>query len=438
MVTLGASRTDHTEAPSAAQWTALQRWAFRVAFVYFTLDALPDLLLRLPGRRFGGPFLLGLYWKVWNPVLPWFGRHVLRVRNPDSLPLPTGPILLGDFAGGYVLMLFFLLLGLVVATLWTIADRQRGHHRTLHYWLRVYVRYALACSMLGYALGKLFPLQFAPPARLVDFLTPMGMLEPRQLLWAFMGFSRPYQVFTGVVECVGLALLFRRRTTLLGSLLLIGALSNVLMIDIGYGMTVRRIALRLLLMAVFLTAPDARRLANFFLRHLPVSPPDSEGPSWQSVRTRRLAIAVKAAAILWIVTPQLIDASNDPRLLAPARPALYGVYKVQRFIRNGKEGSADDSGAWQWIAVDEGGMAAQLSGANWQRFAAVFDDAKKSITISNGPRRKNSLTYADVGEDDVLLKGVLDNQPAEILLHRMLEPRFTLNDPFSMHWSSIW
>lgn len=428
----------HPKASSGTRWTALQRWAFRVAFVYFILDALPDLLLRLPGRRLGGPFLLVLYWKIWNPVLPWFGRYILHVRNPGSLPLPTGPILLGDLAGGYVLMLLFLFLGVAVATLWTAADQHRGDYRTLHYWLRVFVRYALACSMLGYALGKLFPLQFAPPARLVDFLTPMGMLEPRQLLWAFMGFSRPYQVFTGVVECVGLALLFWRRTALLGSLLLVGALGNVLVIDIGYGMGVRRIALRLLLMAVFLAAPDLPRLANFFLRHLPATPRDIEGPSWKPVWTRRFVLALKAAVIVYIVTPQLIQDSNDPRLLAPPRPALYGVYKVQRFLRNGREGSPDDSRAWQWIAVDEHGMAVQLSGMNWQRLAAVFDDAKQSITISNGPRQKNSFTYSHTGPDDVLVKGVLDNQPAEILLHHVPEPRFALNDPLAMHWPSIW
>jgi hypothetical protein len=446
MVTSGAAPAHQTEEPSGTRWTALQRWAFRVVFIYFTLDALPDLLLRLPGRRFGGQFLLVLYWKIWNPILPWFGHHILHARNPGSLSLPTGPILLGDFAGGYVLMLLFLLLGFLVATLWTVADQRRGDYRTLHYWLRVYVRYALACSMLEYALGKLFPLQFAPPARLVDFLTPMGMLEPRQLLWAFMGFSRPYQVFTGLVECVGLALLFWRRTTLLGSLLLIGALGNVLMIDIGYGMAVRRIALRLLLMAVFLAAPDLRTMANFFLRHLPVTPGDIEGQSWKGVWTRRFALALKTAVILYIVIPQLIQDSNDPRLLTPPRPALYGVYKVQRFLRNGQEGSPDDSRAWQWIAVDERGLAVQLSGVNWERLAAVFDDAKQSITISSGARRKpgvagverNSLAYSRTGPDDVLVKGVLDDQPTEVLLHRVPEPRFPLNDPLAMHWPSVW
>lgn len=421
------------EASSGGRWTALQRWAFRVAFVYFTLDAFPDLLLRFPG----GPFVLALYWRIWNAVLPWFGRYIVHARNPGSLPLPTAPILLGDFAGGYVLMLLFLLLGVAVAAIWALADRRRVDHRTLHYWLRVYVRYALACSMLGYGLGKLFPLQFASLG-LVDLLTPLGMLEPRQLLWDFMGFSRPYQVFTGLVECVGVVLLFWRRTTLLGSLLLIGALGNVLMMDIGYGVAVRRIALRLLLMALFLATPDLHRLVDFFFRHLPVSPGDAKGPSWKSEWTRRFAHALKAVVILYVVTSQLINDTKDPRLLAASRPALHGLYRVQRFLRNGREDSPDDLRAWQWIAIDERGMAIQFSGANWERRAAIFDDLKQIITIPNGPQRKNSLTYSRTGPDDVLVQGVLNNQSTEILLHRVPEPRLPLNDASSMHWPSIW
>jgi hypothetical protein len=433
MCVSAASSTPQPDTPTGPRWTALQHWAFGVAFVYFTLDALPDLLLRLPGGR----AIFPLYWRIWNPVLPWFGRYALHARNPDSLRLPTGPILLGDFPGGYVLMLLFLLLGLGVAAIWTFVGRRRQDYRTLHYWLRVYVRYALACSMLGYGLAKLFPLQFAPLG-LVELLTPLGMFEPRQLLWEFMGFSRPYQVFTGLVECLGVGLLFWRRTTLLGSLLLVGALANVLMLDIGYGVGVRRIALRLLLMAIFLAVPDLSRLADFFLWHRPVGPGDLTAPSWRRPWAKRSALALKAVIILYLVGSRVIPDSKDPRLAAAPRPALYGVYKVQRFVRNGREESLDDPRAWQWIAIGERGMTIQLSGANWERLAAVFDDEKRSITISYGPRRANSLTYSRTGAEDVVLTGLLENQPAEIVLRQFPEPQFPLNDPAALRWGSIW
>src|SRR4051812_40054887 len=85
---------------SAPRWTMLQFWAFRVVFIYFILDAFPDLLRRLPG----GFSVLVWYWKTWNAVLPWFGANVLRLRDPQGLVLPITPVLLGDFRGAYVLM----------------------------------------------------------------------------------------------------------------------------------------------------------------------------------------------------------------------------------------------------------------------------------------------------------------------------------------------
>jgi hypothetical protein len=39
--------------------------------------------------------------------------------------------------------------------------------------------------------------------------------------------------------------------------------------------------------------------------------------------------------------------------------------------------------------------------------------------------------------DDVLIKGVLDNQPTEILLRRIPEARFPLNDAQALHWISV-
>jgi hypothetical protein len=260
------------------------------------------------------------------------------------------------------------------------------------------------------------------------------MLQPRELLWDFMGFSRPYQMFTGIVECLGVALLFWRRTTLLAALILIGSLGNVLMLDIGYGVSVRRIALRLLLLAIFLVVPDLCRLADLFLLHRPAAPLDVGRPSWGSPWTKRLAVATKAVIILYVVTTQSMSVYEAGKLVTAPRPALYGLYKAQHFLSNGREDAADTSRSWQWIAIDTGGMTVQLPSANWERRAAAFDDAKQNITL--GRQRKSSLTYSRTGPDDVLIKGVLDDQPTEILLRRIPEPPFPLNDPQALNWVS--
>jgi hypothetical protein len=232
-----------------------------------------------------------------------------------------------------------------------------------------------------------------------------------------------------VVEWLGVALLFFRRTTLLGALVLVGSLANVLMIDIAYEVAVRRIALRLLLMALLLAAADWRRLVNLFVLHRPAAPVNVDGPSWQSPWARRTAVAVKAIVILGVVASRSTELYHERTLVIAAHPELYGVFSVQRVVRNGREDAPEDSESWRWIAID-GRSVAIGSDAKWERRRAAFDDARQSITLwsgRQGPQPKSALTYSRDG-DNVIMSGVLEGQQTEIVLRRMPEPRFVLQD----------
>jgi hypothetical protein len=102
-----------------------------------------------------------------------------------------------------------------------------------------------------------------------------------KLLWTFMGASIPYVIFTGAAEMLGGLLLAARRTTLLGALVCIGVLSNVVMLNFSYDVPVKLYSSHLLLMAVFLAAPDLRRLASLFVWNRRV-PPAEQRPLFAS------------------------------------------------------------------------------------------------------------------------------------------------------------
>ena len=415
--------TEQGAQTAPAPWTPLQRWAFRVTLVYFVLDALPDLLLWMPG----GEVVLRWYGAPWNVVLPWFGAHVLHARDSQSLALPTVPVLLGDFPGAYVLMLVFFLVAVTVASIWAFVDRGRTDDHALHGWLRVYVRYALAFSMLGYGLSKLFHVQFRE-LDLLDSLTPLGSLQPRELLWDFMGFSRTYQVFTGVVECLGVAFVLFRRTTLLGALLLAAAMTNVFVMDIAYGVSVSRIALRLLLLSAFLVAPELRRLLNVFALDRPAGAANVDGPRWQGRVTRGTARVLKAIVIVGVVTAQSRHYLHERMLVVVPRPALYGVFSVERAVHDGRDEVPNDPRRWTWIAIDGRGVAIARADATFDRRRATFDAAHQTIAFAGGGQAKDLLPYTADGER-VTMAGTLDHRPTTLVLRRLAIPGLPLLNP---------
>ncbi len=131
--------------------------------------------------------------------------------------------------------------------------------------------------------------------------------------------------------------------------------------------------------------------------------------------------------ILGVVGSRSMEFYHERTLVATARPALYGVFNVQRMVRDGREDAPEDSHSWNWIAIDGHSVAIGSSGATWERRRADFDDAGQTITLWSGRQAKDTLAYSRDG-DNVSMAGVLDDQQTEIVLRRVPEPRFALQD----------
>src|SRR5262249_7130343 len=177
---------------------------------------------------------------------------VSRDFHADASTLPMGS---GDSTYKYVQVFCFLVMALAVTLVWTIRDRQRLRYPRLYEGLRIYVRFALGAAMIVYGADKVIQSQFpAPP--LDRLLQPYGDASPMGLAWTFMGASRAYNIFAGAAELIGGLLLTVRRTTLLGALVSLGALSNVVALNFCYDVPDKLYPSYLLAMAVFLIVPD--------------------------------------------------------------------------------------------------------------------------------------------------------------------------------------
>jgi hypothetical protein len=272
-------------------------------------------------------------------------------------------------------------------------------------------------------------MQFPTPD-LATLMAPFGMQSPHTLLWNFMGFSRTYQIFTDGVECAGALLLFFRRTTTIGAFLIVGAMANVVVMDLSYRTFVMMIAAHLMLGATFLTIPDLTRLARVLLLRQPLTGASDDGPRFRGWK-KWMAAAVQAAAIVYLTAAPALEAyrTSKERTRSEATPPLFGLYRVEKFLRNGHEVSEEDPQRWRLIAIDgafknDSEVQIRHTDESWEWRGTQFDPAKPVVKFGS---TRGTLEYARI-PDGVVLRGPLDGDAVEITLRRVPPPRFPLSD----------
>jgi len=404
---------------STASWSLPKRVAFRFAFIYLVLYELPWMLKRplLPDARKTAESL-----GSFEGVVRWFGHHVLGVASALPKEYPGG----GDTLFQWVRALFLLVVAAVGAAIWSSIDRRRSSYPFALDFLRTYVRYGLAFTMLLYGIQKVFPIQFAP-LMLNRLLEPYGDSSPQGLLWTFMGFSRLYTIFAGSVEVVGAVLLLWRRTTLLGALLLAGATTNVLLLNLSYDVPVKLYSAHLLVMALFLAAPDGRRLLRTaLLRRAEPLPPLREPGPWPWFE--RVRPWLKGALVAWcsFATVYLTVRQSAANPL-PARPALFGVWLVES-----QEPMPVERTAWHHVVVDEWSEVT-IERFNDERtwYELTENAAGSSVALTHDSERL-ALTYARPDDGHFVLEGDIDGQ--HVVVHFRREKKDFLLMSRGFHW----
>lgn len=174
-----------------------------------------------------------------------------------------GNITLDDNYWLFVASISYFVLSVLVTAVWTSLSKSKTHPRLFHFQL-IYCRYYLAFVLFVYGFAKLLGNQFSEPSP--DFLIkPLGDFDAHSLLWAFMGVSRAYNFFGGLVEVIAGVFLLFRRTSTFGALLAIGTLINVLMLNIGYDTLVKVFAFHLILIGTYIISADIKPIFQFFL-----------------------------------------------------------------------------------------------------------------------------------------------------------------------------
>src|SRR5262249_15206059 len=185
--------------------------------------------------------------------------------------------------------------------------------------------------------------------------------SPMGLLWTFMGFSKPYTVFAGLSETIGGVLLFFRRTATLGAMILVAVIGNIVLMNFSYDVPVKIFSSNLLLMALFLLAPDLSRIANVVVLNRPVGRVHlgSVFPrGWPRVVGNSLKIIV-LGYFLYSARARSLEQQKTWGDNAPKGP-LHGLYEVEDFVKNQQPISPllTEVKRWRKVVIDRPGFAA--------------------------------------------------------------------------------
>ncbi|PWT91933.1 MAG: hypothetical protein C5B56_03095 [Proteobacteria bacterium] len=408
------------EAPASDRaWSLTQRILFRFFCCYWLLYALPESgRVWIFGSVPGIDTVMKPYTKMWHAVVPWVAIHIFHVTGRPATYFPTGS---GDTTLQYIHNLLYLVVALAATAIWSILDRRRAEYRTLHGWLRLLVRYTLSFTLLDYGFVKVFPLQFRQPgfARLIE---PYGEFSPMGALWWFMGASTPYIIFSGAAEVTGGLLLLFRRTTSLGAMVSFAVMANVVALNYCYDVPVKLYSSNILLMAVFLAAPDLRRLADVLVFNRASVPVDLSAPRFEH---RWVRIAAAVFGVLLVGT-QLVEnlyqgwKGYQQSRVHPARPPLYGLYDAE-------------SGAppnWRKVAVDfQNGFTVRMTDDTTRFFQTDYDLPKSAITVN----KKDTLGWTRPDPDHVVLSGTWEGTAITIRLRKIDASKFLLVSR-GFHW----
>ena len=410
----GSTDAGH-RAPPFCQWSWSARTAFRFGFaltaVFSAFYLAPELLMRLPFT-----FRLGQSWANalfthWMPVV----RHVAT----DTLHLTPYAGYIDATAPSFhqvVSIICVITIAALVTIIWSALDRHRTDYDRLYEWLRTYYRFGVGIILTSYGLEKILLNQFDYPPRPSLLMTPVGALSPFWMLASFTASSPIFQVFAGVAELVAGLLLMMRKTHALGALLAVGALANVVVLNFAYHFGMYVLSVALLVMAVVLAAPAIPRLINALVLDRPVMPRQRARLFDDPVRdrlTRGLGLVFAISTVAYQARSTWVSGVHTR-----PRPALYGAYQVQSFVRNRDTipHFSSDSTRWHRFTVDPTNLPT-TNGAAIGSIAFPYDTMSVMIRVDTAtramtlvsprnPKSRSTFTYSTRDTNSIVLAGI--------------------------------
>ena len=332
------------------EWKSWHRILFRIGFIFFISICIPN-----------SPEWYKIVFNIdWTRL---HYRDLYDIARFGSGINFFGNTIFGSTLLGYANWITTALISVAGGLLWTFIVRARHTERKecnlLYYWLRVIVRYRAGIGIIGFGFTKLLPVQMPYPS-LGLLNTNFGDFTAQKIYWLIIGIVPWYQIFAGVVEVAAGTLLFFRRTTTLGAILLFAALGDIVYVNFAYDGGVHVYSSYFVLLAAFLLVDDVPRIYRLLVQEkftVPVHIYPTFKSKWQQFTRAGLKAATIFIFLILLFKLQLTNFLYDPykQPSVAGLKTLRGNYNVTEFRINNQliPYSPIDSLRWQEVTFEK-------------------------------------------------------------------------------------
>lgn len=280
------------------------------------------------------------------------------------------------------------------------------------------LRYAIALGLAGYAMSKIYPVQFGPIST-TGLERRVGELSPSTLLWVFMEYSRVYCTVAGVMEMLAVVLLCFRRTATLGALVCVGVMANVMLVNLCFHFNVKLYSTAMVASAAVLVLYDARYLARLLVlrRAIPSRPIHPPFRSRRLNQARWLLKLIFVGGVLW-------SSSIDMREILARRAAdvaspLSGGWEVTSLIMNGRElARTSEPSRWRRVMVTRGWFTIRFENESMVYCRSAAEDLARIVIVRCGDTQQEGVLHWTRSGNELRIEGAFDHAAVRASLTR--------------------
>ena len=240
-------------------------------------------------------------------------------------------------------------------------------------------------------------------------------------------------MFTGWAELLGGVLLLIPATTMAGALICLADMFHVFVLNMTFDIGLKLTTFHLILLALFLLAPDMKRLLKFFVLDR-VTGASTHSHLFKTAGRNRVAFALQILFGLYLLGVQTwanagfwyVEGGGAPK------SALHGIWNVERMAVDGEFGPPslnDYDRQWRRVIFDDpGSVTFQRTDDSFARYGAALDMSANTIVLEKGDSRnwRSEFTFERQADDRLVLDGEMDAHRIHLELLRVEFDTFRL------------